>query len=139
MNNIRTKTKVIKIGNLQIGGQNNVVIQSMTNTKTSDINKTLEQIKRLKNAGCELVRLAIFDDEDINALPAILEKSLLPIVTDIHFKFEYAIKSIEMGVKKIRLNPGNLDDPKKLKIICELANKHNVVIRVGVNSGSLPR
>ena len=139
MNNIRTKTKVIKIGNLQIGGQNNVVIQSMTNTKTSDINKTLEQIKRLKNAGCELVRLAIFDDEDINALPAILEKSLLPIVTDIHFNFEYAIKSIEMGVKKIRLNPGNLDDPKKLKIICELANKHNVVIRVGVNSGSLPR
>lgn len=135
----REKTKKIIFNNVQIGGQNDVVIQSMTTTKTANINETLKQIKQLKIAGCQLVRVSVFDDKDANSLKELAEKTSLPLIADIHFNFEYALKAINSGIKKIRLNPGNLDDPEKLKIICELANKENVVIRVGVNSGSIPK
>lgn len=135
----RKNTKIIKINDLQIGGQNDVVIQSMTNTKTADIDSTLLQINQLKKAGCQIVRVAVFDENDANALKIINQKSCLPVIADIHFNFEFAIKAIESGIKKIRLNPGNLDDPIKLKKICTLANKYKVAIRVGVNSGSIPK
>ncbi len=135
----RKQTKQVKFNDVMIGGQNNVVIQSMTNTKTADLDKTLKQISDLKDAGCEVVRVAVLDDNDANSLNILSQKSSLPLIADIHFNFEYAIIAIKSGIKKIRLNPGNLEDPDKLKIICEYANKYNVVIRVGVNSGSLPR
>lgn len=139
MSYTRTTTKPIYVNNLQIGGSNHVVIQSMTNTKTANIEATLEQIKLLKEAGCELARVAVFDDEDANALKELILQSPLPLVADIHFNFSYALIAIASGFKKIRLNPGNLDDPEKLQLICEAAKKNNVAIRVGVNSGSLPQ
>lgn len=135
----RINTKPVYINNLQIGGSNRVVIQSMTNTKTSDIKSTLKQINELKDAGCELVRIAVFDDNDANALKELCSKSSLPLVADIHFNFNYALKAIESGIKKIRLNPGNLEDQEKLKLICHAAKQNSVVIRVGVNCGSLPQ
>lgn len=135
----RKNTRIIKIDNIQIGGQNDVIIQSMTNTKTANIDATLLQIEQLKKAGCQIVRIAVFDEEDAEALKTIAENSVLPVIADIHFNFEFAIKAIESGIKKIRLNPGNLEDPVKLEKICTLANQHNVAIRVGVNSGSIPK
>lgn len=134
----RTETKQVKINNVILGHQNKVLIQSMTNTKTNNLDATLAQILSLKIAGCDLVRVAVFDDEDAKVLPELIKKTPCELIADIHFNFEYAIKAIEAGFKKIRLNPGNLSDPKKLKIITELAKKNNVVIRVGVNSGSIP-
>ncbi|MDE5651725.1 MAG: flavodoxin-dependent (E)-4-hydroxy-3-methylbut-2-enyl-diphosphate synthase [Ureaplasma sp.] len=135
----RNQTKQVKFNDIVIGGQNNLVIQSMTNTKTANISATLKQINELKDAGCEVVRIAVFDDEDAKSLAELVKKSNLPLIADIHFNFEYAIIAIKSGIKKIRLNPGNLEDPEKLKLICEYANKYNVVIRIGVNSGSLPK
>lgn len=135
----RQNTKPVVFGNITLGGQNRVLIQSMTNTKTSDLSATLNQIQRLKEAGCDYVRVAVFDDADANSLSELVKKSTLTLVADIHFNFEYALKAIDAGIKKIRLNPGNLDDPEKLKLIADAAKKNNVVIRVGINSGSLPK
>lgn len=135
---IREKTKKIMVGNVQIGGNNKVVIQSMTTTKTHDIKSTLNQINELVKEGCELVRVAIFDDKDSLALKEIIEKSPCPIIADIHFNPIYAIKALQIGVAKIRLNPGNIKDVAQLKEIIKLANSKNIPIRVGVNSGSLP-
>lgn len=135
---VREKTKKIFVKNVQIGGQNKVVIQSMTNTKTHDVSSTLTQIKKLVNEGCELVRVAIFDDRDIVALNEITKNSPCPIIADIHFNPMYAIEAIKSGASKIRLNPGNIKDEFQLKKIINLANENRVPIRVGVNSGSLP-
>ena len=134
----RTATKQLKINKTILGGQNKVLIQSMTNTKTHDVQATLNQIKELKLAGADLVRLAVFDDKDKDALAQIIQQTPVDLIADIHFNFEYAIAAINAGFKKIRLNPGNLNDPEKVKTIAELAKKNNVVIRVGVNSGSIP-
>lgn len=135
----RNQTKKLFINNIQIGGQNKVLIQSMTNTKTSDIELTIKQIKEMKKFGCDLVRISIFDYDDANALATIVKLSPLEIIADIHFNFEFATIAINSGIKKIRLNPGNIEDEKNIAVICELANKNNVLIRVGVNSGSLPK
>lgn len=138
-NNIhRTKTKTIKFNNIELGGNDKVYIQSMTNTKTSDINATLEQISLLAKEGCDFVRVAVFDNDDALSLKTLVELSPIPIVADIHFNFEFALMAIESGVKKIRLNPGNINDDKKIAQIVSHAKKYNVVIRIGVNSGSLP-
>ena len=134
----RDKTYVVNVGNIQIGGNNNVVIQSMTNTKTHDIDKTLKQINELVSEGCQLVRVAVFDNDDANSLKEIVKKSPCPIIADIHFNYEFAIKAINSGVAKIRLNPGNINNKKHIIEIIELAKKNNVAIRIGVNSGSLP-
>ncbi len=134
----RQDTKAINVGGVIIGGNQDVVIQSMTNTKTHDINSTLKQINELVKAGAQLVRVAIFDDKDIEALPEIVKKSPCPIVADIHFNHLFAIKAIESGVAKIRLNPGNISDENQLKEIIEVAKKYHVAIRIGVNSGSIP-
>lgn len=135
---IREKTKKIFVKNVQIGGNNEVVIQSMTTTKTKDVEKTLIQINELVKEGCQLVRVAVFDDDDIEGLKKLIQLSPCPIIADIHFNPIYAIKAIEAGAAKIRLNPGNIKDEEQLKLIIKLANKNKVPIRVGVNSGSLP-
>ena len=135
----RNQTRKLSLGDLQIGGQDNVIIQSMTNTKTADIEATINQIIAMKKFGCDLVRLAVFDYDDANALSKLVKLSPLPIIADLHFNFEFAIMAIKAGVKKIRLNPGNIEDEEKIAIICKLANENNVLIRVGVNSGSLPK
>ena len=134
----REKTKKVFVGDIQIGGNNKVVIQSMTTTKTYDIDKTLLQIDELLREGCELVRVAVLDDRDEKALPIIVKKAKCPIIADIHFNPYYALSAIKAGAKKIRLNPGNINNIELLKEIIKLANQNNVPIRVGVNSGSLP-
>lgn len=135
---IREKTKSIYVGNVQIGGNNKVVIQSMTTTKTHDIDKTILQINELVREGCELVRVAVLDDRDSKAFSEIVKKSPCPIIADIHFNPLYAIEVIKQGAAKIRLNPGNIKDEEQLREIIKLANQKNIPIRVGVNSGSLP-
>ncbi len=115
-----------------------ILVQSMTNTKTKDINSTVNQIIKLKNAGCDLVRVAIFDDADADAIKEIVNLSPLPIIADIHFNYLYALKAIESGVFKIRLNPGNITDEKQIIEIINAAKKHDTFIRIGVNCGSLP-
>ena len=139
MKTTRKNTKQVKFGDITLGGQNKVLIQSMTNTKTHDIEATLKQINELKEVGCDYVRVAVFDNADVKALKELNERSNLTLVADIHFNFEFALKAIDAGIKKIRLNPGNLDDPEKLRLIATKAKENNVVIRVGINSGSLPQ
>ncbi len=134
----RTDTKIIKIGNITMGNSNHVYIQSMTNTKTSDIDKTINQINELIAAGAELVRVAVFDDADAASLSKINKASSVPVIADIHFSSKYAKQAIEAGCPKIRLNPGNINKDKDLNEIIDLAQKHGTAIRIGVNSGSLP-
>lgn len=136
---LRNKTKKVHVGNVTIGGQNKVVIQSMTNTKTSNVSDTLSQIQQLVKNGCELVRVAIFDEADLKGLKEICSKAICPIVADIHFNYLFAIKAIECGAKKIRINPGNISDKDQLKQIIKTANKYKVAIRIGINTGSLPK
>lgn len=136
--NLREKTKKIFVKSIQIGGSNNVVIQSMTTTKTHNIKSTLNQIKALVKEGCQLVRVAVFDESDAQALTYITNLSPCPIIADIHFDPRLAILALKNGVAKIRLNPGNIKDEEQLKQIINLANQKNIPIRVGVNSGSLP-
>lgn len=131
-------TKTIKVGNILIGGNNPVVIQSMTNTKTKDIKKTLEQIHALEKAGCELVRVAVLDMEDAKAIKEVKSNINIPIVADIHFDYRLALESIKSGVDKIRINPGNITSPKHLKMIVYACKENNIPIRIGLNSGSVP-
>ncbi len=125
--------------NIDFNNKNKIIIQSMTNTKTHDIKATIDQINRLKDAGCEIVRVAIFDDEDANAIAELVKQSPLPIIADIHFNYQYALKAIESGVFKIRLNPGNINKPSEVLAVIDAAKKHNTWIRIGVNCGSLPQ
>ena len=136
--NIRTNTKAVKIGNLYIGGQNKIIIQSMTNTKTKDINATVLQIKALEEVGCEIIRVAVFDMDDANAISKIKEQINIPIVADIHFDPNLAIAAIKAGADKIRLNPGNIKNKQKISEIVSLCKERSIPIRIGVNSGSLP-
>lgn len=130
-------TKVIKIGNIAIGGSNPIAIQSMTNTDTRDIEATVNQIKQLEEAGCEIVRVAVMDMEAAEAIKAIKNKINLPLVADIHFDYRLALKALENGVDKLRINPGNIGDEQRIKEVVSLAKKRKVPIRIGVNSGSL--
>jgi (E)-4-hydroxy-3-methylbut-2-enyl-diphosphate synthase len=131
----RLQTHKILIGNVQIGHQNKVVIQSMTNTKTSDVAKTINQIKRLIQCGAELVRVAILDQADVIALKEITKISPCPIIADIHYNYRFALMAIENGAAKIRINPVNIDT-KYLKKIVDVAKEHCVAIRIGINQGS---
>lgn len=135
----RTETKTIKVGDIIIGGQNKVVIQSMTNTKTKDIESTVEQIIQLEKAGCEIVRVACLDLEDAKAIKEIKSNINIPIVADIHFDYKIALAAIESGVDKIRINPGNIGSEEKVKAVVESCKKHNIPIRIGVNAGSLEK
>lgn len=131
--------RTVKIGNVTIGGGNPVAIQSMINTHTSDIDKTVLQIKRLEEAGCQIVRVAVPDEESVIAIRKIKREIKIPIIADIHFNYDLAIKAIKGGADKIRINPGNISDPKKLRQIIAAARKAKVPIRIGVNSGSLEK
>lgn len=132
----REKTKKVTINNIQIGGNNQVIIQSMTNTKTSNINETLKQINELFLLGCELVRVSLLDKEDCQALEQIIKKAPCPIIADIHYNFKFAINAIKSGVAKIRINPANIKNEQHLQEIVKCAKKHNVAIRLGFNTGS---
>jgi len=133
------KTREIHIGDRVIGGGNPILIQSMTNTKTSDVEATVAQILQLERAGCDIIRCTINDEAAADAIPAIKKQIHIPLVGDIHFDYRLAIKAIENGVDKIRINPGNIGGQEKLAKVVEAARKRNIPIRVGVNSGSLEK
>lgn len=135
----RTETRPIKVGNVQIGGQNKVIIQSMTNTKTKDVVSTVKQILELEKAGCEIIRVACLDMEDTKAIKDIKEQIHIPIVADIHFDYKIAICAIEAGVDKVRINPGNIGGKEKVKAVVDKCKEYNVPIRIGVNAGSLEK
>ena len=136
---LRSETKKIKIGNLIMGGSNKIIIQSMTNTKTKDIEATINQIKKLQKLGCEMIRVAVLDYEDAYSISKIKKEISIPLVADIHFDAELAIIAIKEGVDKIRLNPGNISNKEKIKEIVLLCKERNIPIRIGVNAGSLPK
>lgn len=135
----RAKTRKIDVAGLQIGGQNKIVIQSMTNTKTKDIESTVEQILKLEKAGCEMVRVACLDLEDAKAIKQIKESIHIPIVADIHFDYRIALEAINSGVDKIRINPGNIGSEEKVKKVVEACKENKIPIRIGVNAGSLEK
>lgn len=135
----RDNTKVIKIGNKVIGGGNPILIQSMTNTKTQDVKATVEQILKLEEAGCDIIRCAIPNMEAGKALGEIKKYIHIPLVADIHFDYKLAIAAMENGADKIRINPGNIGSIEKVKAVVDVAKSRNIPIRVGVNSGSLEK
>ena len=135
----RKDTKKIMVGNVQIGGENNVVIQSMCNTKTKDVEATVKQILDLEKAGCEIIRVACLDEEDAKSIKQIKEKIHIPIVADIHFDYKIALAAIEAGVDKIRINPGNIGSEEKTRAVVEACKAKNIPIRIGVNGGSLEK
>ena len=135
----RTDTRAITVGGVQIGGQNKVVIQSMCNTKTKDVDSTVKQILELEKVGCEIIRVACLDIEDAKAIKDIKEKIHIPIVADIHFDYKIALEAIKSKVDKIRINPGNIGDEEKIKAVVDGCNENNIPIRIGVNAGSLEK
>ena len=135
----RTKTRKVMVGNVQIGGQNKVVIQSMCNTKTKDIQATVNQILDLEKAGCEIIRVACLDMEDARAIKKIKEKIHIPIVADIHFDYKIALEAIKSGVDKVRINPGNIGSKDRVKAVVDKCKEKHIPIRIGVNAGSLEK
>lgn len=135
----RKDTKQIKVGNVLIGGNNNVVIQSMTNTKTKDVENTVKQIFELEKAGCEIVRVACLDMEDAKAIKDIKSRIHIPIVADIHFDYKLALEAIKSGVDKLRINPGNIGSIDCVKEVVKACKEKNIPIRIGVNGGSLEK
>lgn len=133
----RINTRQVNVGGVYIGGQNKVVIQSMTNTKTKNVEETVKQILALEKAGCEIIRVAILDMEDAKAVKEIKKQIHIPLVCDIHFNPDFAIEAIKNGTDKIRLNPGNIEDEEKIKEIVSLCKERHVPIRIGINAGSL--
>lgn len=133
------KTKEIKIGNILVGGNNPVIIQSMTNTKTSDVEKTVAQILELEKEGCELVRVTVNNEQAGRAIKEIKDKINIPLVADIHFDYKLAIMAIENGIDKLRINPGNIGSDEKIKLVVDKAKEYNIPIRIGVNSGSVEK
>ena len=129
--------KKIMCGDVPIGGGSPVSIQSMTNTRTSDVSAALEQIKRLEKAGCQIVRMAVPDMDAAEGFREIKRKANLPLVADIHFDYRLALKAIEAGADKIRINPGNIGSEEGVRQVAEAARKRGIPVRVGVNSGSL--
>lgn len=136
---MRCNKKQIKVGNVIIGGSNHVVIQSMTNTKTSNIDETIRQINALEKLGCEIVRVAVCDMEDAKAIKTIKENIKIPLVADIHFNYLLALEAIKSGVDKIRINPGNIENEAEIKAIIESCKEKHIPIRIGINSGSLEK
>lgn len=132
-------TRKVKVGNLTIGGSENVIIQSMTNTDTRDVDATVNQILELEREGCELVRVTVIDEEAAKAIKKIKKRIHIPIVADIHFDYRVALFAIENGVDKLRINPGNIGSEDKIKQVAEKAKEKNIPIRIGVNGGSLEK
>ena len=136
---LREETRSVQVGNLTIGGNNHVVIQSMCNTKTKDVEATIKQINALQQAGCELVRVAVFDKEDAYAIKEIKKGIHIPLVADIHFDYRLALIAIESGIDKVRINPGNIGSIEKVKAVVDACKKKHIPIRIGVNGGSLEK
>ena len=134
----RNETKQVKVGNLTLGGNNNIYIQSMTTTKTKDVEATVKQILALEEVGCDIIRVSVLDMDDALALGKIKNEINIPLVADIHFDYKLALEAINQGVDKIRINPGNITAQDKVHLICKAAKEKNIPIRIGVNSGSLP-
>ena len=132
-------SRVVKVGNLLIGGGNPVVIQSMTNTTTSDVESTVNQIKKLEAVGCQLVRMTINNEEAAKAIGEIKKRVNVPLCADIHFDYKLALLAIENGIDKLRINPGNIGSDENIKVVVEKAKKKNIPIRIGVNSGSIEK
>ena len=135
----RTETRPVKVGNIQIGGNDQVVIQSMTTTKTHDVKATVEQIQKLEEAGCQIVRVACPDQRAAEAIPLIKKEVNVPLVADIHFDYKLALKAIEGGIDKIRINPGNISRREKVEAVVKAAKERGIPIRIGVNAGSLEK
>lgn len=135
----RDKTKTVQIGNVKIGGGNPIAIQSMTNTRTEDVKATVEQIKRLTEAGCEIIRCTVPNPEAAEAIKEIRRQIQIPLVADIHFDYKMAIAALENGADKIRINPGNIGGTENVAAVVRVAKERNVPVRVGVNSGSLEK
>lgn len=135
----RIKTRTVNVGNLKIGGNNPILIQSMTNTKTHDIDSTVKQIQDLEKSGCEIVRIAIPDMKAAEAVGEIKKQINIPLVADIHFQYLFAIEAIKQGIDKIRINPGNIGGMEKIKAVVKAAQEKQIPIRIGINMGSLEK
>ena len=135
----RANTRKIMVGNVQIGGENKVSIQSMCNTITKDVESTVKQILDLENAGCEIIRVACLDLDDAKAIKKIKEQIHIPIVADIHFDYKIALEAINSGVDKVRINPGNIGSSDKVEAVVRACKEKNIPIRIGVNGGSLEK
>ena len=133
------KTKLVQVGDVKLGGGERVKIQSMTTTKTSDVEKTVAQIGALENAGCEIVRVAVSDEADAIAVKAVKEKIRLPLVADIHFSPKLAVMAIENGADKVRINPGNIGGEKEIQYVADCVKAHKIPVRVGSNTGSIEK
>ncbi len=136
---MRRNTRKIRVGNIFVGGDAPISIQSMTNTKTSDVESTVSQIQELTNAGCDIIRVAVPDMEAAEAISKIKERITIPLVADIHFDYKLALKAMENGVDKIRINPGNIGSFERVKEVVHMAKEREVPIRIGVNGGSLEK
>ncbi len=135
----RRKTKKIKVGNIYVGGDSPISVQSMNNTDTRNIIETVNQIKEFEKAGCDITRCAVLDDEAAEALGVIVKSANIPVVADIHFDYKLALKSIQNGVAALRINPGNIGSIEKVKLVANAAKDRGIPIRIGVNSGSLEK
>ena len=133
------KTKKVLVGGVEIGGGTSVKIQSMTTTKTADIEKTVAQIHALERAGCEIVRVAIADEQDALAVKQVVDKIRLPLVADIHFSPKLAVTAIENGANKVRINPGNIGGEREIKMVADCVKAHHIPVRVGSNTGSIEK
>lgn len=136
---MRRKTRVVKIGDVPVGGDNPIVVQSMTNTDTRNVEATVHQIKELEAAGCELVRVAVVDMQAAEAIARIVPQINIPLIADIHFDYRLALKSIEAGAQGLRINPGNIGERKRVQEIVKRCQERDIPIRIGVNAGSLER
>lgn len=137
--NIRENTRQVHVGNVAIGGNNEVVIQSMCNVKTSDLYEVIAQIIKLEEIGCQIVRVSILDEEDSKAIKEIKKHIHIPLVADIHFDYKLALKCIENGIDKIRINPGNIGNLENIKKVVDACKEKHIPIRIGINSGSLEK
>lgn len=135
----RKNTKKIYIKDVQIGGNNQIILQSMCTTKTKDVDATVKQIHELEKAGCQIVRVAIPTMEDAKAIGAIKSQINIPLVADIHFNYRFALEAIDQGIDKIRINPGNIGDKDRVKAVVMACKEKNIPIRIGVNAGSLEK
>ncbi len=135
----RGETNVLNIGGVSIGGGNEIAVQSMTNTDTRNVRATVEQIKRLEEAGCHIVRVAVIDMEAAKAIEAIVREIDIPLVADIHFDYRLALQAIQSGAHKIRLNPGNIGGEDRVRAVVAAAKERNIPIRIGINGGSLEK
>lgn len=135
----RKNTRKVMCRNIPIGGGSPISVQSMTNTDTRDVDSTLEQIKRLQEAGCQIIRLAVPDMEAAEAFGKIRKKTDMPLVADIHFDYRLAVAAIEKGADKVRINPGNIGSEERVRAVIDAAREHRIPVRIGVNSGSVER